>query len=297
MRGLFSFIAGFFAPAETPDMRFVAFGDWGRNSPAGRAMARTINGFITVHNPTAVWLLGDNFYPAGIDPRLGVNDPMFSLFTHGIAADLANTPFCAVLGNHDVEDQNGQFQVEFSKSQQNWIMPENSHFKKFNNTVCVWFIDTSGLRGIPADTERWLVDSLETESKNCVWKIFATHVPFISQGVYHNDITLALIRAALGKYITRFGIHMFVSGHDHSSQVLRHSAFPNCVFVVAGKTYDSYQYDRWAEENKERLVWGNNRNSPVVMQLEVFRDRMEYAFVSLGRWRQTELYRDVIRIR
>jgi hypothetical protein len=97
-----------------------------------------------------VCLLGDNFYPNGIDPVFGLRDPQFRLFTDVLARDIRNN-FYVTAGNHDhLRPGSIGFQVEYASVDNRWFMggswmsmalksPSNATIRP----VCISQIDSS----------------------------------------------------------------------------------------------------------------------------------------------------------
>jgi hypothetical protein len=142
MQLLFPILLPLLHSTTTPSHTLIAFGDWGHAENVD--LVDRINHYLISHQVDGVMLLGDNFYPAGINPELGVDDPQFELFSDHLARKL-EMPFFVVLGNHDYM-QNGQTaQIEYKHPW--WVMEEGNFFVLFPLTekthACVWFVDYS----------------------------------------------------------------------------------------------------------------------------------------------------------
>ena len=201
----------------TNGYKILAFGDWGRESHSDKL--DDINRYIMISSDyDSVFLLGDNFYPNGIDPKFGINDSKFLLFSDHLAKDIEGINFNGIMGNHDYKL--GDLTSQFVYPHPRWIMPNKYYFQRFNSgMICVWFIDTTFFFD-DSDQIPWLINSLENESEECHWKLMAGHRPVYSAGEYATtDGTLAY-QPVITDIISKYGIHMYFSGHEHNSQVL-----------------------------------------------------------------------------
>lgn len=254
------------------------FGDWGCHW--GKPQLDQINACIQQHDEATeatpgVLLLGDNFYPDGINPALGYADPQWRLFTHHLSRDISHIPFFSILGNHDImRDHSAELQMLYSTVESNWIMPDRNYFQPMGHGACVWFIDTSVGRVTPS-TLTWLERSLEQQSRSCKWRIFATHYPAATCGVYHSSKKPPAIRTALRPFILDYGIQLYISGHDHNTQVLTVEDTPGCLFVIVGAVCDINPNSVRAEQCKSgtRLHWSDARHQPVISKIDFAGDR------------------------
>ena len=218
---------------------FLAFGDWGLNSESLTATMNKIEAKFFFAQPdylSGVFLLGDNFYPRGIRRELSLRDPQFNLFSGTIAT---NAPpglvFYPVLGNHDwMGDTDAQ--IAYSRFHPRWVMPALYYMHKFaSDSVCAWFIDTESFFS-DMTQQRWLRDSLASSSA-CVWKIVNGHYPVFTGGEYTSCGTLDRFRAAILPILNEYRVDLYVSGHEHQSQILKQEDH-NTVYVVAGAVAD-----------------------------------------------------------
>jgi hypothetical protein len=176
--------------STTPSLphTLVAFGDLGHAENVD--LLDRINHYLD--KVDGVFLLGDNFYPSGICPELGLDDPQFALFSDHLATNLS-VPFFVVLGNHDYM-QNGQ-SAEIEYKHPLWVIDDGPYFVQFPFTdewnACVWFVDS--IHFTPSSVQG-LSSSISDESPRCVWKILATHYPVITAGVYKDDATVGDFR-------------------------------------------------------------------------------------------------------
>ncbi len=240
----------------------LAFGDWGCNWSS--VEVDRINAYLTGGSApsdlSSVFLLGDNFYPSGIDPRMGPNDPQWDLFVHHLSRNARHITFYPVLGDHDVARgvRSGEAQLKFSNFRSNWNMPDRNYFKRFAHGACVWFIDSSPGK-VSELTLQWLDESLREQARTCIWKIFATHYPVVTCGV----------REGLEPLIVRNTVNLFLSSHEHNSQVFSHPGMPDCLFVSVGAVCDVFPTSVSPAGCGESNNWfSDDQHQPVIAQLK-----------------------------
>lgn len=276
----------------THSLDLVAFGDWGCEGAIARESSALINTYLTKTNPDGVCLLGDNFYPDGIDPSQGLSDYRFQFFSKSLARNLDQVPFYTVLGNHDIQQGRDSWlaQLAYSTVQPNWVMPALNYFKRLDANTCVWFLDTcSGT--ITSGAFEWLSGSLATEADSCTWRIIASHYPLISKGRYRKSRKVMGIRYQLLPVINKHSIDLYISGHDHNSQVLTDKDMPGCKFVIVGAICELVSVEN-SDSTHGTLEWGSDEVHPVVAQLTISQTELQYSFIHLGV--NTVIYQGVI---
>jgi len=277
--------------------RYLAFGDWGHASDVAQIDA--INSYL-IHNKDTldgVFLLGDNFYPSGLDPTKGVSDPQLGLFRDHLAANFRDGEihFFTVLGNHDYMQRGQQAEIEYSQQDSRWIMPDNDFFVEFpldddnaedgEEHACVWFIDSVNFN---EKSIRGLEKSMQAEIHHCVWRIIVAHYPVVTAGIYRQDYTVGEFNRKIACILCRFDIDFVISGHEHSSQVLHDPRISGTVFLIAGASTQTYTHslDRSSADPRTRLfamdpklVWGDDTFNQVVLQLEFTKTTFQYEFI------------------
>ena len=234
----------------------------------------------------AVFLLGDNFYPSGI--KGGVSDPAFSLFSD-ILAPSTRASFYPVLGNHDYIG-NPDAQVEYSAVHSQWKMPARYYFEKFHAgadkpIVCAWFIDTENMT---RDQVSWLEGSIGAARAKggCDWLVVSGHRPVFDGGEYgpNNDLIAHLV-----PIFTRHRVNLYLCGHEHQSQVLRHSSLPT-TFIISGALGD--MRDK-TPRGHEYLEWINTRDV-AILNIRFRFDQAEFQFVTTHKPSSVPLYSGTI---
>jgi tartrate-resistant acid phosphatase type 5 len=209
------------------DVRFVAVGDTGHGNEAQYAVGRAMATVCQAQGCDFVVLLGDNFYPSGVDSE---TDPQWqSAFVKPYAA--LDVPFYAVLGNHDYggngsgsELDKGQHQVDYARVNPKWRMPA-THYRFSQGGVDFFAADTNrsmyGLdQRVQADFDQWLGGS------RAQWRIAFGHHPLRSNGRHGNagayDGVPSLVPIASGEGVKTFleehvcgKVDAYFCGHEH----------------------------------------------------------------------------------
>lgn len=163
-----------------------------------------------------VVLGGDNIYPSG---DMALIDATFRRPYAELLA--AGVPFHAVLGNHDIRTANGAPQVAYA--------PFGMGGRFYNlrrGPVEFFMLDTNG----KADWRRqlaWLRGSLARST--APWKIVVGHHPIYSSGLYGNNPDL---RAKLTPIMHKYGVQLYINGHEHHYE--RSRLIDGITYLVVG---------------------------------------------------------------
>ncbi|TBO41018.1 purple acid phosphatase family protein [Pedobacter kyonggii] len=225
---------------DPSSLNFIAMGDWGRNGADHQKQVAQQMG-ITAADVKAQFIIstGDNFYPSGV---ISEQDPLFKYSFEDIyTAFSLQWDWYPVLGNHDYKS-NPDAQVAYSKISRRWKMPARYYAKRFpingdlNNQVLIAFIDTNPL--IPEfyknseygpnvkgqDTtqqKRWLTKVLSDEDPSIRWKIIVGHHPMYTGGSRTDGYDTKAIRRSLKPILDRYGVDVYLTGHEHSLQYIK----------------------------------------------------------------------------
>jgi tartrate-resistant acid phosphatase type 5 len=287
------------------DLSLVVLGDVGKPTNILRTTAAALLSKMGTRADAAV-LLGDNFYPTGIHKDLGVKDPQFKeIFEDIVAQGLpSNVPFHVVLGNHDwLGDPEAQ--IQYSKVNPRWIMPSNYYMRRFIGvgfTACAWFLDTFPVDGRDKENKcptseaqlRWFTQSLEENRGNCDWKVAFGHHPLFDAGEYHdNERMITAFEASFQKY----GVNLYVSGHDHKTMVLRNKAEPahtGIHYIVTGYTAQSRPL-RKEDKGKHPMEAFIDQTTPAYVELVFGQNALVYKVHDASKRPQdAPLYEDFI---
>lgn len=165
------------------------------------------------HAYNALLLLGDNIYDDG-DPN-NIQDRVFYPF--GSVLD-DKTALLAVLGNHDIRDDNGPAQASALG------MPNEWYSHTIANTTII-ALDSN--QADEPEQRRWLEAELATVSTP--WIIVMMHHSAYSAGWHGNDATVIENFVPLFK---RYEVDLVLSGHDHDYQ--RTNPINDVTYVVTG---------------------------------------------------------------
>jgi tartrate-resistant acid phosphatase type 5 len=218
-------------------LRFIAMGDWGRNGAdhqqeVAAQMGRTANVFY----PQFIISTGDNFYPSGVASEW---DPLWHYSFENIYTDFRlQWDWYPVLGNHDYKSD-PDAQVRYSKISRRWQMPARYYSKLLPlsgdtaSKVLFLFIDTNPL--IPefyANAEygphvktqdstrqkKWIEKQLKSAPASVKWKIVIGHHPMYTGGSRTEGYDTKAIRRSLEPLFTKYGVDLYIAGHEHSLQ-------------------------------------------------------------------------------
>jgi tartrate-resistant acid phosphatase type 5 len=270
----------------------VAFGDWGYQRDIWRL--NRVHNFLSQNirsgNPQDfVCLLGDNFYPSGINPELGHNDPKFRLFTEVLAGGSnLNATFFTTIGNHDYMQPGGvAFQKNYSAIDSRWSMagPVTSLALRSNETnirpICVWQIDSPRISKIFSD----VLDEAISRQENCTFKIIISHFPVFTFGQYQEDRHVNNFQSLILPILQKHKIHLFLSGHEHSAQLISHSTIPT-KFIIAGSPIDfrfgSVRRDiNFDKKRNATLEWFHDRTAGIVSRIKYNTTTLTVEFVDI----------------
>ena len=258
--------------SESPVFDLLAFGDWGnpRHPEYLEPIASLISDWYT--DTGAVFLLGDNFYPRGINATLGIHDPAFRLFSRILAPSTTHADFYVVFGNHDYMGST-EAQLDYSDIHPKWKFPRPYYFKSFRTSagrICAWFLDTDKGKFDPTQA-RWLNHTLRDESNNCLYKIVSGHHPVYDGGEYRSNEHLI---QTLLPILTEHNVHLYLSGHEHQSQILASPSLPT-TFLIAGAISDM----RPPKSKGHEFLQFINMKNEAILRLVFFEDHIEYSFI------------------
>jgi len=219
------------ASAPTPDgLKFIAFGDWGRNGEKDQTQVATqMARWAAATPPQFIISVGDNFYEDGV---ADTDDPQWQTSFERVYADPAlQVPWYVILGNHDYRGS-CEAQLAYGKISPRWQMParyfQQTHQLNATTAADFFYLDTSPLLGMyytdpkmgpqiraqnmPAQIE-WFKNALAASTAQ--WKIVFGHHPIYSGGI-HSD-TKELVEHIL-PLLHEHKVQAYFNGHDHDLQ-------------------------------------------------------------------------------
>ncbi len=230
-------------------INFIAIGDWGREGKyLQQETADAMGVYAKEYKTGFVITLGDNIYNTGVT---GTDDPKWqTCFEQVYTAPSLQVPWYASLGNHDYYG-NVQAQVDYTNVSSRWKMPARyySFEKDVDKYISVLFVilDTNPflesyrntkkngkydsfideINSQDTDTQLKWIDSV-LASSNAKWKIVAGHHPVYSGGEHGNTNELV---EKLEPLLEKYGVNMYLAGHDHDIQYLKKEAGSVNYFV------------------------------------------------------------------
>jgi len=227
------------AAADQPAARdsFLILGDWGRRgAPAQRAVAEQMAAWARRFGSRFVVTVGDNFY------KYGVSDTLDSHWRQSFADvyDLQTLhTWYPALGNHDYRGD-PDAQVGFSGRFPGWRMDGRYYRQSValagGRSLDLFVLDTAPLADPQHFPQRrstvraqWDWFDREMLASTADWKLVVGHHPLVSSG--YQERAYPLLDAWLTPRLERFGVHAYLSGHDHH---LEHLRVGGVTHVVSG---------------------------------------------------------------
>ncbi|HMB93223.1 MAG TPA: tartrate-resistant acid phosphatase type 5 family protein [Rhodothermales bacterium] len=202
---------------------FMVVGDWGRGGWFWQDdVAEAMGGIGAEINSRFVISTGDNFYEDGV---ASVADGKWqSSFENVYTAPSLQTPWYAVLGNHDHRG-NIQAQIDYTDQSDRWTMP--ARYYAFtqpiddSTTALFAFLDTEVfVFDDPAEVtqqQRWLDSTLaNTEAQ---WKIVVGHHNLYAVRAGHGNSSR--MQRAIEPLMEKHSVTAYLCGHVHSLQHLQ----------------------------------------------------------------------------
>jgi acid phosphatase len=236
-------------PVPDGSVRFLAFGDWGRDGKAFQLpVAEQMGKTAAADHSQFIVVLGDNFYGDGV-PDVEARQWTTS-FEEIYTAPSLQVPWYVALGNHDYYTNAGA-QVEYTLFSPRWKMPARYYTvtRRIDaaNTVEFFIIDSTPyseakhpkaaehgdvLQQDTAAQTKWLEAALKKSTAQ--WKIVCAHHPIYSSSGKHGD-NGALIET-IEPLLEKYGVQVYLAGHDHDMQHLRVGAINYFVSGAGSQT-------------------------------------------------------------
>lgn len=191
---------------DSPPLRIVVLGDFGRGGDGQRDVAAAI-AKVHAERPLNFGItVGDNFYEHGVT---SVTDKKWQSRWEEPYASLG-IPFYPTLGNHDYYG-NVQAQLDYVSASKTWRFPARQYLLS-SGLVDLIAIDT--MDPSPEQSE-WLDQQIA--KSRAKWLIVYGHHPIYSAG-HHGDnkeMEATLLPLLRGR------VPLYVAGHDHDLQYLK----------------------------------------------------------------------------
>lgn len=240
--------------AETPQVRFVALGDYGvgirsdaESSRRQRRVAEVLDRLVEDYDVRFVVSLGDNIYKGEQgqvdDESGGEDDDWYSSYFQPYRYVLARVPVFPAIGNHDTTDTEGsddraQMEDNFHVKERFHGTPDRASVEpglfyrlRYGRDLELVCLDTSldsadeGVHRFfqAPEHQSWLDQTFAAPGPR--WLIPFSHHPVYCAGPsHHNDEEM---RESLVPLFDRAGVRLALAGHEHNFQINE----------VAGRTY------------------------------------------------------------
>lgn len=213
-------------------VNFILMGDWGRNGEDHqKEVADQMGKIASRAGVDFIISAGDNFYPRGVASEF---DPLWKYSFEDIYTDFSlQWDWHPVLGNHDY-GADPEAQVKYTRISRRWKMPARYYSKTFETgdgsaKLLIAFVDTCPL--IPSyygtahavqdqdsTAQKVWFEKLFQDNKDVKWKLVVGHHPMFTGGGRENDENTLAIRGSLLPLMEKYGVHAYLSGHEHSLQ-------------------------------------------------------------------------------
>jgi tartrate-resistant acid phosphatase type 5 len=280
-------------PSDANATEILMVGDWGyEDYKAQSVVAAGMRQYAKQNaiHPQALLMLGDNWYGA-LDG--GAQSPRWQTqFEQMYPADVFACPAYAVLGNHDYQkwpESKVDSELEYARigktsaGRTRWTMP--SHWYRFEfpeKNPLITFIaldsnmpypDGSTSHGrdftLTQEQQAEQLGWLETELKRprtTPFLVVIAHHPVYSNGPHGDHKTLIRDWDPLFR---KYGVHLYMAGHDHDLQHLEFEGHPTSFFLSGGGGADLYnlKIDSSQRGPYSQKVYGFSRLSVTSKQL------------------------------
>lgn len=231
--------------------QFVVVGDTGKNNDGQKAVSEALLKFCNNEKCDYGIMTGDNIYGGSMK---SADDPIMKRLFADYYSKLSFS-FYMALGNHDYGDLNyiwhlGKLQVEYSKINPQFIMPNTFYYVEKENEILAVLDTTRILYGNDIEEQAIMLQkAYELAQAKHKWFFVTGHHPYISNDEYGNAGTYKDKTSAFFKMPVFSGIRIkdfveqnicgkadiYFCGHDHSLQVLD-GHIKNCstLMIVSG---------------------------------------------------------------
>ena len=209
---------------RTPVLHWPARWGWFPDSAAVTGIGAAVAGY----GPDFVVHLGDVVYPKGQHAHYR------SGFFRPFSAALAQAPFWAVLGNHDVMEAGGQQVLANLRVPNPDAVAGGRHFSRAFGPVRILGLDcNSDYSGVHVDARHSALEFVRHQVQHCSepWIVVAAHFPMRSASRQKDRGELLV---ALLPELQANAVSIYMSGHDHCYQRFLDAAAPDVPLVSSG---------------------------------------------------------------
>jgi hypothetical protein len=234
-------------------LRFIAFGDWGRNGEYKQKEVASELGIVAKQlKASFIASLGDNFYPSGV--RSTMDHSWLASFEDIYTAHSLQNDWWVVLGNHDYKG-NVQAEVDYTNIDRRWNMPARYFARKMrisedsSQSVLLVFLDTTPWisqyykspdhadnvksQDTAAQT-KWLRQVLADTSRDIKWKLVFGHHPLFTGGPRLHSKETSDLNELLKPIFDKYRVDAYICGHEHSLQHIKPEGHTHYFISGAG---------------------------------------------------------------
>jgi len=254
---------------------FFVLGDWGFGGKSQRRVAEGMAKKIRSDGANAVFLVGDNFLPNGVN---GLDDIQWETkFERMYPADVFPIPFFATLGNHD-HNGNTEAQLAYCGKKlidgtvTRWQLPalywaKHITIPETDASLLLIGLDTPQIIGTDSNACNrqlaWLDSVLQTSTDT--WKIVIGHHPVFSNGMHGNTIGM---QRHVQPLFEKHGVNAYFAGHDHDLQLLE--SVGGVQYIISGGGGSSRNV-QWKDNTifaatNLGFVWGQINRDTMLLQ-------------------------------
>ena len=230
-------------------LRFMVFGDWGRNGEDNQTeVAHEMGTIAKKFKPEFIVSTGDNFYPNGV--RSTSDHNWLASYENIYTAHSLQSDWYVVLGNHDYRGD-PQAEIDYTKVDRKWNMPARYYSKIFyigddsTQGVLLLFIDTTPflseyysddrhvVKGQDTAMQRiWIEKTLSGAPANIKWKFVFGHHPVYTGGGRMKARETVEMKNLFKPIFEKYHVNAYICGHDHNLQYIKPPGFT--YYFVSG---------------------------------------------------------------
>ncbi|CAN5453106.1 hypothetical protein BH09PLA1_BH09PLA1_19150 [soil metagenome] len=224
-------------PAD--EVNLLAVADWGMNNANQKLVAAAIANHARNAGRTFSGALcgGDNLY---VQPK-SVDDPLWlQVFERMYDPAAIDFPFYISPGNHDYEAGKLAMELEYSRRNptSRWKFPATFYRIDLpagaqRPLVSVLMLDSNKDRmgeHVWQAQLSWLERELASP-RDGTWMIAVAHHPLFSNGDHGDN---GVLQTSWGNLFKRYGLDLFIAGHDHDLQHLEMADWKTSFILVGG---------------------------------------------------------------
>ncbi len=232
-------------------LRFMVFGDWGRNGEDHqKEVAREMGVIAKKFKPEFIVSTGDNFYPNGV--RSIHDHNWLASYEDIYKAHSLQTDWYIVLGNHDYRGD-PQAEIDYTAVDRKWNMPSRYYSKivyigdDTTQAILLVFIDTTPflseyyesdkhqVRGQDTAAQRiWLEKTLKDAPPQTKWKFVFGHHPVYTGGGRMKAKETMEMKTVFQPIFEKYHVNAYICGHDHNLQYIKPPGFTSYFVSGAG---------------------------------------------------------------